>query len=125
MTLDNLALTSVANRRNAIGCSFAAVSCALYLPFAWLLQLDFTTNSYHLHWLRMWPVLPGLVAGIPLKRYFDDTGLLLASGFATSVILLSLTYFGARSRSGLLFSVAAALAVSIPTSILSHLLFRH
>ncbi len=73
----------------------------------------------------MWPVLPGLVAGIPLKRYFDDTGLLLASGFATSVILLSLTYFGARSRSGLLFSVAAALAVSIPTSILSHLLFRH
>lgn len=111
--------------RMTIACGFAAVFAAMYLPFAWLLRLDFTNNSYHLQWLRMWPVMPGLAAGIPFKRYFDDPGLYVGSGIATAIILLGLTYVAVRFRFGLLFSIAAALALSIPTSILSYWMFRH
>ncbi len=105
--------------------AFALVCFGLYTPFAWLLQLDFTTNAYHFHWLCMWPILPGLVAGMPLKRDYDDLGLLVGSGIATVVLLFILTCVGVRARLGLLFAVAAGLVISIPTSIVSYWLFRH
>lgn len=105
--------------------AFTTVSFALYTPFAWLLSLDFTTRSYHFHWLCMWPILPGLLVGIPLKRYYDDPGLIAGSGIATAVFLILLTFVGARFRFGLPFALAVALVVSIPTSILSYWLFRH
>ena len=123
MTADPVKLVGVHARR--IISAFAIVFFALYAPFAWLLQLNFTTNSYHFHWLCLWPVLPGLVVGIPLKPYYDDSGFIAGSGIATVVLLLILTYVGVQFRFGLLFSVAAALVISIPTSIVSYWLFRH
>ena len=112
------------HRRRVI-LAFTTVSFALYTPFAWLLQLDFTTNSYHFQWLCMWPILPGFMAGAPLKRYYDDPGLYAGSGIAAALFLILLTFVGARFRFGLPFALAVALVVSIPTSILSYWAFRH
>ena len=105
--------------------AFTTVSLALYAPFAWLLQLDFATKSYHFQWLCMWPILPGLVAGIPLKRHYDDPGLIAGSGIAAAIFLIVLTSVGARFRLGLPIALAVALVISIPTSFLSHWLFLH
>ena len=40
--------------------SLGLISLAVYLPFLWLLSLNFS-NNYHLHWIKMWPTLPGLL----------------------------------------------------------------
>lgn len=105
--------------------TFAAVFIALYAPFAWLLYLDFTTNNYHFQWLCLWPVLPGLVAGLPFKAWYDDPGLIVASGAATLLCLALLTLVGTRYRSGLVIAVVVASVISIPTSFLSWWLFRN
>src|SRR3954452_18627642 len=37
-----------------------ALAC-LYAPYAWLVLIDHPWDSYRWHWIRMWPVLPGLL----------------------------------------------------------------
>ncbi len=112
------------NRGRRLILAFATVAIALYAPFAWLIQLDFTSNSYHYQWLRIWPILPGFLAGVPLKRVYDDAGLFVGSGIATAILLILLTIIGTRFRYGLLLATAVALVVSIPTSLLAYWVFR-
>src|SRR4051812_46441592 len=58
----------------------------LYLPFAWVLG-DYPWDSYRWQWVKLWPVLPGLVAG--LLFHPNDTAMTLVSG-ATAVLLVAL-----------------------------------
>ena len=40
--------------------SLCVIAFAFYLSFVWLLTLDFS-HDYHMHWIKMWPTLPGLL----------------------------------------------------------------
>ena len=33
----------------------------LYAPYAWLVLIDYPWDSYRWQWIKMWPVLPGIL----------------------------------------------------------------
>ena len=41
--------------------SLVLIVAVVYLPYAWILSLNFVSIDYHWHWFKMWPILPGLL----------------------------------------------------------------
>ncbi len=61
------------------------VLLSLYAPYSWLLLIDHPWDSYRWHWIRMWPVLPGLlVHAIPAVHRQPERVAYLAMGLVTS-----------------------------------------
>lgn len=60
------------------------VLLAVYLPYAWLLWIDYPWNSYRWSWIKIWPLLPGIVGSAFLGRGF--VGFTLTGLFWLAVI---------------------------------------
>ena len=46
-----------------VGRALAGVSVGLYLPFGWLLVTSVHERDHSLQWIKLWPILPGVLAG--------------------------------------------------------------
>lgn len=93
---------------------------SLYLPFAWVLG-DYPWDDYRWHWIKLWPVLPGLVAGMLVHP--NDYWVFLISGVVTVLLVLLLTVLGALSRRVLILTTAVTLIGSVLESCLAYQLF--
>jgi len=90
----------------------------LYLPFSWVALMDYPWNSYHLHWVRILPVLPGLVPA-SFAFHANSTVEIWVAGIITATMLAALTWLTTkRGDDGVLSATTIALAISLPTSLL-------
>ena len=97
-----------------------------YLPYLWLLSLNFYTDSYHRHWLLMWPILPGSLIthfGLRLYQMPDWVSSWASACVALSVIGIA-TRIGRRGRGWLAAIATVVLLASILSSYICHELFR-
>jgi hypothetical protein len=92
----------------------------LYLPFAWVLG-DYPWDSYRWHWIKLWPVLPGLVAGMFVHP--NDSAMALVSGATSVLLVLLFTRLGTSGRKTLVMANGVALVGSGLQSRLAYQLF--
>jgi hypothetical protein len=87
------------------------VLVCLYAPYAWLILIDYPWNSYRWLWIKMWPVLPGiLVLTSRAIRLLPDWIGYLVMGAVTCGIVFKITLSAARGwQSAVIVSVLAAL----------------
>ncbi len=96
--------------------------CVLYLPFLWILLIDYPWDGYRFFWLKLWLILPGLLAGLPFHP--NDFREFTAMGVATLLLVGLVTWLGSFKRSWLLVLAVLALALESYTSMLAYHLFR-
>lgn len=92
----------------------------LYLPFAWVLG-DYPWDDYRWHWIKLWPVLPGLIAGMLVHP--NDSAMLALSGLATFLLIGLFTALGALGRRALVLASVLALSGAVLESMLAYQLF--
>jgi hypothetical protein len=92
------------------------------MPFGWLL-LDYPWSAYRLHWLKLWPILPGFVPGAALFHPHDALEF-TTMGVTTLVLLAGLTWLGSRGRYWLALAAGIALLVSVPSAWFAYAAFR-
>lgn len=101
-------------QRRHVLCSFVVVAACLWWPFSWLILLHGQWTLHRLGWIKLWPVLPGLVAGLWFHQ--RDAVEYSVMGVATLILLAGLTWLGTRSAAALLAAALLALLISTPTS---------
>jgi hypothetical protein len=100
------------------------VGTCLWSPFSWILFEGSHWDDYQLLWLRMWPVLPGLVPGAYFFHAKDEWLEFGAMAATTLLLFFGLSWLGTRNRSGMLAATIVALAISIPTAMLALAMYR-
>lgn len=99
------------------------ITLAFYLPYVWLLSLNFS-NDYHLHWIKAWPTLPGLLLA-HLGLHQQPDWISQAASAAISLGLIGIAVLLARRGTWWLIGVATvALLASIFNSVVCYALFR-
>ncbi|MCB9924405.1 MAG: hypothetical protein H6822_19660 [Planctomycetaceae bacterium] len=99
------------------------ITLAFYLPYVWLLSLNFT-NDYHLHWIKMWPILPGLVLA-HLGLHQQPDWISQTASAAISLFLIGIAVLLGRRGTWWLVGVATiTLLASIFNSVVCYALFR-
>jgi hypothetical protein len=90
----------------------------LYLPFSWVVLMSYPWNSYHLHWLKLLPVLPGFLPAA-FAFHANSTVECCVAGVITATLMAALTWLTTkRGDDGVLSATTIALAISLPTSLL-------
>jgi hypothetical protein len=84
---------------------FVTLAC-LYLPFLWVLW-DYPWDSYRWTWVKLWPVLPGLVAGMFVHP--NDLAMVRASAVTAALLVTVFTKLGSTGRAGLIVTNGLAL----------------
>ena len=115
-------------RRDPVGSSvrswalpyFVTLAC-LYLPFAWVLG-DHPWDGYRQSWIRIWPILPGLIPGM-LVHPNEAVEMVLCAVVSLALIVL-FTSLGRRGRVSLIVSNTIALVGTTWESLVSYELFR-
>ena len=95
----------------------------VYLPYVWLLG-DYPWHDYRLTWIKMWPVLPGLVTFFVVGPHGTNTLHFSAMGAMTVVALGLFLLLAARSRRWVPISTALALALSLANSWIAYAIYR-
>jgi hypothetical protein len=89
-----------------------ALAC-LYAPYSWLVLIGHPWDSYRWHWIKMWPVLPGLlVHAIPAVHRQPDWLSYLAMGGVTALIVASIALASRRSQRAALVTAAVVVLLS-------------
>jgi hypothetical protein len=96
----------------------------VYLPYAWLVTDDWPWGDYRWTWVKMWPVLPGLVAGIALIPRTSNATELAAMAVTTAATLAFFLYLAARSRRWVPIPTLLALALSLFNSWIAYAIYR-
>src|SRR5687767_7585534 len=93
-------------RRGRARTRFILALFCLYAPYSWLVLMDGPWNAYRWYWIRMWPLLPGLlVHAIPsVHRQPDGVGFLAMAAAAS--LIFAVTVLLAR-RGGRTATVAS------------------
>lgn len=103
--------------------SLCVISLVFYLPYVWLLSLNFA-NDYHLHWIKMWPTLPGLLlAHLGLHQQPDWISQTASAAISLSLIGIAVLL----SRRGMWWLVGVATVAflaSMFNSVVCYALFR-
>lgn len=97
----------------ALGRILLVLAC-LYAPYAWLVLMDYPWDGYRWHRIKMWPVLPGILAHASQTVHLlpDWIGYLIMAA-ATAGIVALITILAARSRrSAIIVSVIVGLLSS-------------
>ena len=96
----------------------------LYVPYAWLLLMDYGWGDYRWLWIKLWPILPGFAAMIAFHSAGDVISITAAGALATT-ILAALLYVARRPTwRSLLLVAAVVLAASGFNSFLAYGAFR-
>ncbi|WP_435010214.1 hypothetical protein P12x_001456 [Tundrisphaera lichenicola] len=98
----------------------ASLSC-IYLPFSWIVLMDYPWNSYRWHWIKLWPIAPGLPAGLPFHA--SEFAENFVSGVVTLALVALTTKLGARGRKSLIVTNMIALILSGMVSFVAYQLF--
>jgi hypothetical protein len=98
---------------------FVTLAC-LYSPFAWVVW-DYPWDGYRWGWVKLWPVLPGLVAG--MFAHPDDSAMTRISGAAAVLLVAVFTTLGRLGRAALVVSSLVALIGSGLESWVAYQLF--
>lgn len=103
--------------------SLCVISLAFYLPYVWLLSLNFA-NNYHLHWIKMWPTLPGLLlAHLGLHQQPDWISQTASAAISLGLIGIAVL-LGRRGALWLVAVAMVAVLASVFNSIVCYALFR-
>lgn len=106
-----------ANWRDAL---MLTLGC-LYLPFSWLLLIDYPWSTYHWQWLAMWPVLPGAL--VAFLVHAGPMGLAVA-GATTLGMIVVVAWIVRQGRWLTIATAFAALALAGFTALIAQSLFR-
>jgi hypothetical protein len=114
-------LVQIVNDRRKTKIAWAAliVGACLWLPFSWLVLMPGGWPDYRMGWLRMWPILPGLVPGAYLFHPHDVLEF-STMGITTFVLSAGLIRLGCRGWRSLIAAAAIALLISIPTACIAY-----
>ena len=94
------------------------IALCLYLPFSWVVLMNYPWNSYHVHWLKLLPVLPGFLPSA-YAFHHDSTVESWVAGVITATLFALLTWLATkRGDDGVLSATTIALVISLPTSLI-------
>jgi hypothetical protein len=108
-------------KRIVVAVVVAAVG--LWTPFGWLVLIDYPWDSYHLFWLKLWPILPGFVPAF-FCFHPHDVVEFISMGIVTVALFIGLSWLGMRGRMGLVAAAVVALLISIPSAWFAYCIFR-
>jgi hypothetical protein len=95
----------------------------LYLPFSWLLLIDYPWNSYRFLWLKLWCILPGF--GIFLRLHpMNQTIEFTAMAIMTLALMGLLTWVGSHNRTWLVVAGVLGFALEVYYSVIAYAVFR-
>lgn len=102
--------------------SAAVILGCLYVPFCWLIFESVERPQYQMSWVKIWRILPGF---IPVARSrLPEKAEIWAMGLVTAVMVMGLFWICGRGRKGLVWGAVLSLAVSLPTSYVTYMIFR-
>lgn len=99
----------------------------VYLPYSWLLWIDYPWNDYRWTWLAMSPLMPGLVPAVwvnAVTRLNSEYLTFPLAVLLTVIWIVALTLLGMRRRRYLIVAALIALVISIPCALGAYSLFR-
>jgi len=116
--------------------SLGVVALCTYLPYSWVLWIDYPWSDYRIMWIKMWPILPGLVPTAWInaiaQRYLHVDGVWLdgaltvvVSGMFTLALIAGLTWLGMRGRLHLAFAVVITIPLHILCALGTYAAMRH
>ena len=96
----------------------------LYAPYAWLVLIDYPWNSYRWHWIKMWPVLPGILVHVSQTIHLlpDWIGYLILGAVTCGMVALITILATRGKRSAVIVSIVVGL-LSCANSWISYQLF--
>jgi hypothetical protein len=113
-----------ARRRAPLWWRLALTLACLYLPYAWVVMAAPPWRDYRLTWIKMWPILPGLTAGLLVIPRGSNAVEFAAMGGMTAVVIGAFVVLAARSRRWVPIPTALALVLSIANSWLAYAVYR-
>jgi len=111
-------------RRAPLWWRLALTLACLYLPYAWLVLGGPPWHDYRLSWIKMWPILPGITAGILTIPHGSNAVQFAAMGAMTAVGAGGFLLLAARSRRWLPIPTVVALALSVFNSWIAYAIYR-
>ena len=116
------------NHWRRMATAFAVSAACLWLPFSWLIFINYPWNNYHLYWLKLWPILPGLIpVGLPahmMNMHPAQSLGFIAMGITTLLLLIGFTWLGSRGWIWLIVAALIELSITIPSAFSAYALFR-
>jgi hypothetical protein len=108
------------HRRRGATPYFVTLAC-VYLPFSWLVLMDYPWDSYRWFWIKLWPILPGLPAGMFFHP--NNSVEFFVCGIATLGLVVLPTSLGAKGRKALILANGLALILAATASFVAYQLF--
>ena len=115
---------SAVARRAPLWWRLALTLACIYLPYAWLITDGYPWRDYRLAWIKMWPVLPGILAGLAVLPHTAYAGQLAAMGAMTAVGAALFLLLAARSRRWVPVATLLALVLSVANSWFAYAVYR-
>jgi hypothetical protein len=109
--------------RIGLGVTAAVVLPLLYLPYEWLLVIDYPWGSYRWHWIVSWPGLPLRLMLHPLINRWSATVECIVATIATVPLVCVLVYLGSRGRKALASVSLVVLLLSLVNSWIAYKAF--
>ena len=99
-----------------------AVLVATYLPQAWVVLMPGSWSGYRISWIKMYPILPGLLPAAIGRRFlrFDEWALLAVAGACTGLILVLAWWAASRGPRWLIVTSILLLVANIPLAFALH-----
>lgn len=104
--------------------SSCAIAFGAYVPYVWLILAERPWSDDRLSWIRLWPILPGL---LPRAFFFTDASDLVGTcvmAAATVVLLAPFVFWGERSSRSLWSALIVVLLLSCLNSWCAYHAFR-
>src|SRR5947208_10240474 len=115
--VDVLAYADPAARSRApLWWRLALTMACVYLPYAWLVLDGERWHDYRMSWIKMWPILPGLLAGALVIPRGSNAVEFAAMGAMAAVFTGVFLLLAARSRRWVPIPTILALALSVLNS---------
>ena len=111
-------------RRPPLWWRLALTLACIYLPYAWLVADGFPWRDYRLQWIKMWPVLPGLMMALVVGPQASNAAHFVAMGAMTVLGVGLFLFLAARSLKWLPLTTLVALALSILNSWIAYAIYR-
>ena len=96
--------------------TFGVLLLCTYAPYLWLITTSYPWDSYRWTWIKLWPVLPGLLPSVLLQPFASSLVATGVRGAVTAAFLLLAFRCGVRSRRALLATSAIVLLLSLLNS---------
>jgi hypothetical protein len=124
-TANVLAYADTAARRRApLWWRLALTLACVYLPYAWLVLGGGSWHDYRLTWIKLWPILPGLTAGLLVIPRGSNAVEFAAMSAMTASFVGVFLLLAARSRRRVPIPTILALALSILNSCIAYAIYR-